>query len=103
MSARKTAPHGSWASPITAKALVAASVGLGEMAFDGEDLLYVENRPREGGRSVLVRYRPDGTRTDLTPAPFDVRSRVHEYGGGSFAVADGLVLFSNFADQRLYR
>ena len=52
---------------------------------------------------VLVRPAADGTTAELTQAPFDVRSRVHEYGGGSYTVAGGTVVFSNLADGRLYR
>jgi dipeptidyl aminopeptidase/acylaminoacyl peptidase len=63
----------------------------------------VENRPHEGGRSVVVRHTPDGQTRDVTPAPFNVRTRVHEYGGGAFTVAGGIVYFSDFRDQRWYR
>ena len=97
------APYGAWASPITADVIVSKSVGIGQSAFDGEDLYWIESRPDEGGRCVLVRLAPDGARTDVTPAPFNVRTRVHEYGGGAYVVSGGTVLFSNFADQRLYR
>ena len=97
------APYGAWASPITADVIVSKSVGIGQSAFDGDDLYWIESRPDEAGRCVLVRRSPDGTLTDVTPAPFNVRTRVHEYGGGAFVVSDGTVLFSNFADQRLYR
>ena len=97
------APYGSWRSPITSDLIVAESVGLGQIEIDGDDIYWVESRPSEGGRSVLVRRTPDGKTTDLTPPPYDVRTRVHEYGGGAFAVHDGVVYFSNFADQRLYR
>ena len=57
----------------------------------------------EAGRQVLVRLGPDGMGIDLTPAPFSVRTRVHEYGGGAALATGGSVYFSNFADQRLYR
>jgi dipeptidyl aminopeptidase/acylaminoacyl peptidase len=78
-------------------------VGLGQIALDGEDVYWTEMRPTEGGRSVIVRRTPDGTITDQTPPPFNVRTRAHEYGGGAFAVRDGVIYFSNFSDQRLYR
>ncbi len=70
---------------------------------DGEDLYWCELRPAEEGRVVLVRRSPDGGIADLTPPGFNVRTRVHEYGGGAFAADGGTVWFSNFADQRLYR
>lgn len=99
----QTAPYGSWKSPITPDLIVAGSIGLGQIVVDGDDLYWSEGRPTEGGRTVVVRRTPDGQIADVTPAPFNVRTRVHEYGGGSYTVADGVVYFSNFADQRLYR
>ena len=69
----------------------------------GVDVYWVEGKPLEGGRAVLVRHAGDGTRQELTPKPLYVRTRVHEYGGGAYVVAGSTVFFSNFADQRLYR
>lgn len=66
-------------------------------------LYWLESRPQEGGRHVLVQRAADGTTTDVVSAPYNVRTRVHEYGGGAYAVAPDAVYFSNFADQRLYR
>ncbi len=60
-------------------------------------------RPAEGGRSVVVRRDADGFVRDVLPPPLSARTRVHEYGGGAFTVADGVVYFASFADQRLYR
>ncbi|TWP35835.1 S9 family peptidase [Leekyejoonella antrihumi] len=97
-----TAPFGTWRSPLTAAALAQSSLSLSEPATDGDDVYWLEGRPSEGGRTVLVRHRGGG-RADVTPAPFDVRSRVHEYGGGGYAVRDGVVVFVNFTDQRIYR
>lgn len=95
--------YGTWKSPITSDLIVAGSVRLGEIRLDGADLYWSEGRPTEAGRSVVVRYSAEKI-TDVTPAaPFNVRTRVHEYGGGAYQVADGTVYFSNFADQRLYR
>lgn len=97
------APYGSWKSPITAELIASGTIGLGQIALDGSDTYWVEMRPAEGGRSVVVRHTGDGSTTDVTPAPFNVRTRVHEYGGGAFCVADETVCFSHFADSRLYR
>ncbi len=97
------APYGSWKSPITSDLIVQGAVRLGEMRIDGADVYWSEGRPTEGGRSVIVRRTPHGQTTDFTPAPLNVRTRVHEYGGGAYRVADGVVYFSNFADQRVYR
>ncbi|MEG4840144.1 S9 family peptidase [Microcoleus sp. B9-D4] len=95
-------PYGSWKSPISSDLIVSGTVGLGQIAIDGDDIYWVEGRPSEAGRSVLVRRTPDGKISDVTPPPFNVRTRVHEYGGAAFAVADGVVYFSHFADQRIY-
>ncbi len=98
-----TAPYGSWKSPITADLIVSSAVGLGQIALDGDDVYWVEMRPAEGGRMVIVRRSGDGATVDVTPEPYSVRTRVHEYGGGAFLVTDGVVFFANFADQRMYR
>ena len=98
----KVSPYGSWKSPITSDLIVSGTVGLGQIAIDGDDIYWVEGRPSEAGRSVLVRRTPDGKITDVTPPPFNVRTRVHEYGGASFAVASSTIYFSHFADGRIY-
>ncbi len=98
-----TAPYGSWRSPITSQLVASGTVGLTQIEVDGDDVYWIEMRPAEGGRCVIVRRTPDGRTEDVTPPPFNARTRVHEYGGGAFAVADGTVYFSNFADQRVYR
>ena len=98
-----TAPYGSWKSPITTDLIVSGAVGLGQIALDGDDVYWVEMRPSEGGRMVIVRRGGGDTTVDVTPEPYSVRTRVHEYGGGAFVVADSVVFFSNFASQRMYR
>ncbi len=99
----KIAPYGSWKSPVTSELIISEIVGLGQTALDGRDVYWIEMRPAEGGRSVIVRRTAEGKIEDITPRPFNARTRVHEYGGGDFAVSEGSVFFSNFADQRLYR
>src|SRR4051794_9689164 len=94
---------GSWPTPITSELVVRAAARLGEVVVDGEDIWWSESRPAEGGRSVIVRRSPDGTVTDALPAPWNARTRVHEYGGGSWTVQDGTLWFTEFTDQRLYR
>lgn len=103
MTPANLAPFGSWKSPITSDLIVSGTIGLGGVSLDGEDIYWLEGRPSEGGRNVLVRKTPDGKVNDVTPQPFNVRTRVHEYGGGSFLIAEGMIYFSNFADQRLYK
>jgi dipeptidyl aminopeptidase/acylaminoacyl peptidase len=100
----QVAPYGSWTSPLTTDLITSKFVGLrGNLVLDGEDIYWIESRPTEGGRSVIVRRTPDGAMTDVIPPPFNARTRVHEYGGGAYTVHKGVVYFSNFADQRLYR
>ncbi len=97
------APYGAWASPIRVDDVVGDLIGLAEPWLDGDDTYWLEARPSEGGRRVLVRLALDGAIADLTAPPFNVRTRVHEYGGGSYTVSGGVVVFSNFVDGRLYR
>ena len=97
------APYGAWRSPIRIEDVVGDVIQLAEPWIDGDDIFWVEGRPAEGGRRILVRAAADGSTSELTPAPFNVRSRVHEYGGGSYVVVGGIVVFSDFADGRLYR
>ena len=96
-------PYGSWKSPITSDLIVEGSVGLSQPTFDGEDIYWVELRPKEGGRNVIVKRTADGAISDFTPPSFNARTRVHEYGGGDYLVHNGTIYFSNFPDQRLYR
>jgi dipeptidyl aminopeptidase/acylaminoacyl peptidase len=101
---RETAPFGSWRSPITADAVARAGVRLSEpqLGPDGS-AWWLEGRPAEGGRTVLVRRTPGGEPADVTPQGFYVRTRVHEYGGGAWLLHGETVFFSNFEDQRVYR
>lgn len=99
----KVVPYGSWKSPITSELIVSEAVGLSQPKLDGVDRYWIEMRPSEGGRNVIVKCNSDGQPTDLTPPGFNARTRVHEYGGGDYVVHRGTVFFSNFADQRIYR
>jgi hypothetical protein len=100
---RKTAPYGSWKSPITSEMIVAQSITLSEPRLDGEQVYWLEGRPQELGRLVVVRANSlGGHAADMTPKPYNARTRVHEYGSASWTVTDGDVYFSNFADGRLY-
>jgi dipeptidyl aminopeptidase/acylaminoacyl peptidase len=99
----QAAPYGSWRSPITAAAIAAGEVSLGAPDLVDRVAYWLEGKPLEGGRSVLVRLSEDGVRHELTPSPLYVRTRAHEYGGGAYVIHGSTVFFSNFADQRLYR
>ncbi|MEP6477350.1 MAG: prolyl oligopeptidase family serine peptidase [Actinomycetota bacterium] len=103
MKERRIAPYGTWSSPITPSMLATAAVGLAETTIDGGTVYWIEDRPAEEGRMVVVRGDPFTSPTDVTPAGFNVRTKVHEYGGGEYCVHRGTVYFSNFDDQRLYR
>ncbi len=94
-------PYGSWKSPITSDLIASGTIRLEQVALDGENIYWIEMRPAEGGRSVVVRHSTEGT-VDITPSTFNARTRVYEYGGGSFVIHGGKIYFSNFADQRIY-
>ena len=96
------APYGTWASPIDAAMVAAGAKPLSSPAFDGDAIVWIEGVPAEGGRMTLMRDQ-HGRRTSVTPAPFNLRTRVHEYGGGAFAVDQGIAYFSNFIDNAIYR
>ena len=98
-------PYGAWPSPVSAATVAAGASPLTQLALggaDGGDVYWLAGRASEAGRNTLLRQR--GARVDeLTPAPFNVRTRVHEYGGGAYAVDGDTIYFSHFADNRLYR
>ncbi|MBK7895067.1 MAG: S9 family peptidase [Candidatus Promineifilaceae bacterium] len=99
---KKIAPYGSWKSPISSDLIVVGSIGLGQLVVDGDAVYWTEGRPSENGRNALVKWSPDSGYEELSAAGFNVRTRVHEYGGGSYAVHDDVIYFTNFVDQRLY-
>jgi dipeptidyl aminopeptidase/acylaminoacyl peptidase len=103
MSEKKISPYGSWKSPITTDLIVANIIGLGEIMLSGQDVYWMEMRPEESGRYVIVRKRPGVAIEDVNSFPYNARTRVHEYGGGSYLVANKTVYFSHFDDQRIYR
>lgn len=98
----KTAPYGTWTSPIPPEKVARGSVTITAMIPDGEDTYWCELRPQNRGRSTIVRRSPSGTLQDMTPPEFNVRSLVHEYGGGSFTVTNGVIYASNGSDSALY-
>jgi dipeptidyl aminopeptidase/acylaminoacyl peptidase len=102
MGDRETRPHGEWPSPVGAEALTEGRREFGPVAVDGGTAYWLEVRPGEDGRGVVVR-ETEGGHEDVTPAGWNVRTLVHEYGGGDFAVDDGTVYFADYGDQRLYR
>jgi len=99
-----TAPYGSWASPISIDDVSAASKVISAVRIDGTQVNWLETRPDQGGRTSIWRYELNGGGPiELTASPAYVRSRVHEYGGGEYDVRDGIIVYSEFRDGRLYR
>lgn len=103
MNTPQEADCGSWKSPITSDLIVSQSIGVGSLAVDRENIYWLEKRPQEQGRSVLVGYRQKGELKNFTPAPLSVRSKIHEYGGGAFVVDRNAIYFSNYQDGRIYQ
>ncbi len=103
MSQKTVAPYGTWSSPISAEMVAQSGVRLSAPWIEDGVVWWLEGRAAEGGRVVLVRRDRDGTRIDVVPADFNVRTSVHEYGGGAYCIDRGIAFCSNFDDQRLYR
>ncbi len=104
ISGMQTAPYGSWASPISAADLAGTFHPVAGGRHVGGQLWWTELRPAEGGRQSVRRFGADGKPEDVLPPPWNARTRVHEYGGASWAAtADGTLVFAEFSDQRLYR
>ena len=102
MTGPKVAPYGSWKSPITSDLVASGTIRVEQIVLEGENIYWIEMRPAEGGRYVVVQRSPEGQIADITPSSFNAKTRVHEYGGGAFTVNHGKVYFSNFTDQRIY-
>jgi dipeptidyl aminopeptidase/acylaminoacyl peptidase len=96
-------PYGSWPTPITSELVVASAVRVTDVRADGDVLVWAESRPVEGGRTQLVRRGADGSLAELLPADGNVRTSVHEYGGGAWWVREGIVWYADWGDQRLRR
>ncbi len=111
MTKRQTASYGAWRSPISAELLAAGARSFQELTVDQGDIYWIESRPAEGGRYVVMQAAPGSAPRDITPSGFSARTLVNSYGGGAFAVDRGRVLFTNFAladfpqtrDQRIHR
>ena len=103
MNTSKVAAFGSWKSPITSDLIVSKTIGIDNIAIDRHKIYWLEKRPQEKGRSLIVGYSPDGSTQDITPEPFSVRSKIHEYGGGAYTIKENTIYFSNYADGRIYR
>ena len=102
-----TAPYGAWPSPVGAADVAHAKIRLSFPTVIADQVWWQELRPEEGGRTTVVHRAADGHRSELVAAPWNARTRVHEYGGRSYlpvpaAAAGWDIVFANYADQRLY-
>ena len=100
--AKEYAKYGGWKSSISATKIADGSISLSQVNMDGSDIYWIEGRPSEAGRSVIVRRDRNGSIKDAISKRHSARTRVHEYGGGSYDVSDGIIYYANFADQRIY-
>jgi dipeptidyl aminopeptidase/acylaminoacyl peptidase len=103
MKDKLIADYGNWPSPITPTSLVEGVRSIGSVQYDSGFVYWLESRPEEAGRQTIMRWHQDSGVQEILPAPFNARSRVHEYGGTSYAVLGNVIWFSHFDDQRLYR
>ncbi len=101
--AKRVAPYGTWRSPVSAELLAEAGISLSYLQTHGERVYWVEGRPLEQGRYVIVQRKADGQISDVTPPGYNARTMVHEYGGGAYLLDRQSLYFANFTDQRLYR
>ena len=97
---KRPQPYGTWPSPVDASVVAAGGRRYGTLRAGDAGITWVESRPEEGGRSTLMRHDGDGAR-ELTPTPANVRSRVHEYGGGAYCIAGEWAYFVDFAAQNI--
>lgn len=95
--------YGSWKSPITSDLIVSRTIGIYEITVSEEDVYWLEKHPQEKGRNLIVGCSDEGVTRRITPTPFSVRSKVHEYGGGSYVVHKDVAYFSNYSDGRIYQ
>lgn len=91
------------ASPFSPAAVAASRVSVHDLVAAGGALYWLESRPVEAGRNVVVRWRPGEPAADASPSGTSVRSRVHEYGGGAFVCLDGTLVVVDADDQQVYR
>src|SRR5215468_6844787 len=93
---------GHWPSTVSAASVAEGALRFGRVQAEGEAIYWSEGRPAEKGRSPVMRWTKGAGVTELLPGPYSARSRVHEYGGGEFLVAQGRLYFVNDADQDVY-
>ena len=99
---KQTVSYLKWKSVINPEEVFSGIVGIGEVRVENHHAYWLEMRPAEKGRYVIIQASDDGNRKDVIPESFNCRTRVHEYGGGAYAVFQDIVYFVNFSDQRIY-
>lgn len=99
---RKSAPYGTWTSPITPLSVAGNSKRFGSLQYGSNAVYWTEGRPEEAGRTVIVKCDSDGRKSDVIPPEYCARSRVHEYGGGEFSVCNKRIFFVNDVNQDIY-
>jgi dipeptidyl aminopeptidase/acylaminoacyl peptidase len=99
----KEAAYGTWDSQISAEQIASNNISFGDTVGDQDCFYNIEVRPSEKGRYVIVKYDGSVAKTEVLPEPFNARTKIHEYGGRAFTVANGIIYFVNFADQNLYK
>jgi hypothetical protein len=100
---RQVSPYGSWASPITSELVANEASRLGQIEIEGNKIYWIEMRPTEGGRYTIMQLTSDDQIHEVLSPPWNARTRVHEYGGGSYKIYNSTIYFTHFADQRIYR
>ena len=103
MPVKKIAPYGSWKSPITSELIVSDATTFGDLSISNEGIFWQEMRPTEGGRCTIMCQMSDESTHEIIPKSHNARTRVHEYGGGSYLVHEEEVYFSSFTDQQIHR
>jgi dipeptidyl aminopeptidase/acylaminoacyl peptidase len=103
MNRPQVAAFGSWKSPITSNLIVSKTIDIGGITLDNDKIYWLEKRPQEKGRNVLVGYFNERGIKNITPSPLSVRSKIHEYGGGAYVVEQNTIYFSNYGDGRIYQ
>ena len=103
MNTSQVAPYGSWKSPITSDLIVSKTIGIGSLVIKQDDIYWLEKRPQEKGRNLIVGYSNHRGLKNITPSPLSVRSKIHEYGGGAFTIEKDTIYFSSYSDGRIYQ
>ena len=103
MNSPKVAPFGSWKSPISSDLIVSRTIGIGSIVVSHDNIFWLEKRPQEQGRNLIVGFFHQPEAKKFTPSPLSVRSKIHEYGGGAYTVEQNTIYFSNYKDGRIYQ